>query len=191
MGSAESAVRFCRTSLSRTGDCAGHHTPMKTFLLLLAASLGLAAATSVNAQAPAAATPAASASQSTPEALEEAFRKTLTDATFIGTWNGIKDGALTPEKNEKYNIVSTVKGEGDNWTINARMKYKQQELVIPIPVKVKWAGDTAVIVIDNLTIPGGGTYGARVLVHENTYAGTWSGGQRGGLLSGIIVSGQK
>jgi hypothetical protein len=45
--------------------------------------------------------------------------------------------------------------------------------------------------VDNFTIPGGGTYNARVLIYNKTYAGTWNGGERGGLLSGLIVSGQK
>src|SRR4051812_47966301 len=106
---------------------------------------------------------------------ETVFKKSLTNATFTGRWTPIKDGALAPEKDESYHIVDVARGEGDSWTINARMKYGQQEIVAPIPVQVKWAGDTAVIIVDNLTIPGGGTYNARVLVFKNTYAGTWSG----------------
>jgi hypothetical protein len=158
---------------------------MKPILSLFTAAL-LLSATSLCAQAPA---PAATAP--TQAELEAEFTKTLTPATFVGTWNGIKEGAITPAREEKYDIVSVTKSEGDNWIINAKMKYKQQEVVLPIPVKVKWAGDTAVIVVDKLAIPGGGTYDARVLVYKGTYAGTWSGGERGGLLSGIIESGKK
>ena len=77
-------------------------------------------------------------------------------------------------------IVSVTKQDGDNWLINARMKYGDSEIVAPIPAQVKWAGDTPVICITNLTIPGGGTYNARVLIYEHTYAGTWSGKDRGG-----------
>jgi hypothetical protein len=51
---------------------------------------------------------------------------------------------------------------------------------------VKWAGDTAVITLDKVTIPGLGTYSARVLVFEGTYSGTWSAGDHGGMLHGII-----
>jgi hypothetical protein len=158
---------------------------MKSALFLASVTLALSFASATFAQAPATSTPP------TQEALEAEFTKTLSPATFVGTWNGIKEGAITPARDEKYNIVSVSKTEGDNWVINAKMKYKEQEIVIPIPVKVKWAGDTAVIVVDKLTIPGGGTYDARVLVYKGTYAGTWSGGQRGGLLSGIIESGTK
>jgi hypothetical protein len=46
-----------------------------------------------------------------------------------------------------------------------------------------------VIVVDNLTMPGGKrSYSARVLFYNHTYAGTWSGGEHGGLLSGIITN---
>jgi hypothetical protein len=51
---------------------------------------------------------------------------------------------------------------------------------------VLWAGDTAVISLTDLAIPGVGTYTARVLVHGDTYAGTWSGGEHAGLLNGVI-----
>ena len=36
-------------------------------------------------------------------------------------------------------------------------------------------------------IPGGNKYSARVLVFENSYAGTWSGPGLQGLLNGMIT----
>jgi len=118
---------------------------------------------------------------------EAKFQQAMTGVTLTGRWVPIKDGALGAEKPEKYNIVSVAKTSGENWVINARMKYQQQEIVAPIPVQVKWAGDTAVIIVKDLAVPGGGTYSARVLIHESTYAGTWSGSGYGGLLSGLIT----
>jgi hypothetical protein len=105
-----------------------------------------------------------------------------------GRWIPVKDGVLGAEKEDKYAIVSVEKVSGNDWVINARMRNN----VLPVPVKVMWAGDTAVIIVDNLQIPGAGNYGgtaysARVLIYENTYAGTWSGGDHGGLLSGLIT----
>ena len=44
-----------------------------------------------------------------------------------------------------------------------------------------------VIIVDKMQIPSGGTYPARVLVYDNTYAGISSGGSHGGLLSGLIT----
>jgi hypothetical protein len=54
-------------------------------------------------------------------------------------------------------------------------------------VKIKWAGDTAVLGVDKLPVPGGGVYTARVLFYDNIYSGTWSGGNYGGLLRGVIT----
>ena len=122
------------------------------------------------------------------EDLEAKFKATLTKATFSGRWCGIKDGKLTPEKEDKYTITSVMKLGGDAWIINARIQYGQIDVVAPIPVRVKWAGDTPVITLDNIGIPGGNAYSARVLVYGKTYAGTWSGGDHAGLLNGIITN---
>ena len=124
----------------------------------------------------------------TTEQLEARFKTTLTKATMAGRWCAIKDGALGPEKEDKYTIIGVTKMSGDMWVINARIQYNQKDMVAPIPVQVKWAGDTPVIIVEKLPMPGGGTYSARVLVFEHTYAGTWSGGDHGGLLNGIITN---
>ena len=122
------------------------------------------------------------------EELEAKFKATLTKATFSGRWCGIKDGKLTPEKEDKYTIVSVAKLAGETWIINARIEYGEKNFVAPIPVQVKWAGDTPVITLDNVGIPGGNTYSARVLIYNKTYAGTWSGGDHAGLLNGVITN---
>lgn len=152
---------------------------MKFTFLLLIATLGLAAATPLQAADPA---PASA------EALEARFIETMANATLTGRWSPLKDGVLGAEKDDKYNIVSAMKVSGSSWILNAQMR----GAVIPIPVEVKWAGDTAVIIVDKLRLPGpagygsGATYSARLLVHEHTYAGNWSGGDHGGLMSGVI-----
>ena len=120
--------------------------------------------------------------------LEAAFKATLTKATLSGRWCSIKDGKLSPEKEDKYTISSVVKIGGDMWLINARIQYGKKDFVAPIPVQVKWAGDTPVIIVDKVGVAESGTYSARVLIYEKTYAGTWSGGDHGGLLSGAITN---
>jgi len=122
------------------------------------------------------------------EELEAKFKAALTKATFSGHWCGIKDGKLTPEKEDKYTIVGVTKLGGEMWIINARIQYGEKDFVAPIPVQVKWAGDTPVITLDNIGIPGGNSYSARVLIFNKTYAGTWSGGDHAGLLNGIITN---
>ncbi len=154
---------------------------MKTNLFSIAATAGFLLTASIHAED----------TKAKPEDLEAKFKEAMTAVTMSGRWCPLKDGVLGAEKEDKYTIVSVEKVSGDMWTINARMRYKQLEIVAPIPVKVKWAGDTAVITVDKMTIPGpgygGAAYSARVLIHEGTYAGTWSGGDHGGLMSGIIT----
>ena len=125
------------------------------------------------------------------EQLEAKFKATLTKATFSGRWCGIKDGKLTPEKEDRYSIVSVTKLGGDAWIIQSRIQYGGKDFVAPIPVQVKWAGDTPVITLDDVGMPGDkSAYSARVLVYDKTYAGTWSGGGHAGLLNGVITNGK-
>ena len=124
--------------------------------------------------------------------LEAKFKETMTGVTLTGRFSSIKDGVLSEPKSEKYTIVSVEKGNGDAWTVNAKLHYGGQEIVAPIPVQVKWAGDTAVMSVDALRIPGPNGYGnnaysARLLIHDGTYSGTWSGGNHGGMMMGLIV----
>ena len=125
--------------------------------------------------------------QLTPAELEAKFKATLTKAIMAGRWCSLKDGELGPEKEDKYTIQSVGKVKDDDWVINARIQYGKRDIIAPIPIKVKWAGDTAVIILDEIALPGGGAYSARVMIYGNTYAGTWSGGDHGGLLNGVIT----
>jgi hypothetical protein len=125
----------------------------------------------------------------TQEELEAKFKATMTKATLSGRWCGIKDGRLTPEKEDKYTIIGVSKLGNDAWLVHARIQYGQRDFTVPLPVQVKWAGDTPVITVDDMAMPGGGTsYSARVLIYDKTYAGTWSGGDHAGLMNGIITN---
>jgi hypothetical protein len=155
------------------------------FVLTLARPLA-AQETAPPKDKPAAKTPKPKLTQ---EELEATFKATMTKATLSGRWCGIKDGKLTPEKEDKYTIVSVNKLGGEAWIINARIQYGNKDFVAPIPVQVKWAGDTPVITLDDIGMPGGqATYSARVLIYNKTYAGTWSGGDHVGLLNGVITN---
>lgn len=138
---------------------------------------------------PASAAPPAAAEKSKagPEELEARFKSTLTQATLSGRWCLVQDGKLDADKEDKYTILSVTKGTGDLWLINARIQYGKADLVAPIPVQVKWAGDTPVITLDNIGLPGGHSYSARVLIYGDTYSGTWSGGGHAGLLHGVVT----
>jgi hypothetical protein len=171
---------------------------MKTTKLILLPALGLALLRPVFAQDPKpdatgklngeAATAAPAKPRLSRQELEAKFTATMTKATFRGRWCVIKDGQLGPQMEDKYTIVGVKKLGGDTWIITAHIQYGKQDIEAPIPVEVKWAGDTPVITLDNVGIPGGASYTARVLVYGTTYAGTWSGGDHGGLLSGLITN---
>ena len=120
------------------------------------------------------------------EAAEAAFQTMLKEATLTGRWCLVKDGALTPEQQDSYKLKGAEKKDG-KWSISASMTYAGKEISIPVPVKVEFAAGSPVIIVDKLWIPGGGTYSARVVFHDDTYAGVWSGGGMRGLLSGFIT----
>lgn len=118
--------------------------------------------------------------------LEQKFKELLTGCVFNGRWCLVRDGALGEEREEKYTIQSAMKSGQDVWLIYARVQYGGKDVSVPVPVQVKWAGDTPVITLDKVSLPGLGTYSARVLVFEKTYAGTWSAGDHAGMLHGTI-----
>ena len=154
---------------------------MKTNLSPIITAIGIFITTSIHAED----------AKAKPEELEAKFKEAMTAVTMSGRWCPLKDGVLGAEKEDKYTIVKVEKTGGDSWIISARIQYGKLDLVAPIPAQVKWAGDTAVIVVDHMMLPGPGyarnAYSARVLIHEGAYAGTWSGGDHGGLMNGVIT----
>ena len=117
---------------------------------------------------------------------EAKFIALLNNATLQGRWAPLKDGQLGAEKEDSYQIVSVQKGEGERWQINARLRYGGQPIDIPVPATVKFAADTAILVVDGFSLGNYGTYSARLLFHNGTYSGTWSGGDHGGMMYGVV-----
>ena len=119
--------------------------------------------------------------------LEERFRETLSRATLDGHWRLVKDGAIGEEREERYTLGEVRHVGGDSWTIEARIQYGEKDVRLPVPVKVLWAGDTPVITVTELWLPGLGKYTARVMVYRDLYTGTWFGAGYGGVMSGRVV----
>ncbi|MHC2069377.1 hypothetical protein ACYFX5_18030 [Bremerella sp. T1] len=115
-----------------------------------------------------------------------AFEKTLNNVALIGSFtiSGKEDKAPKPERYEIKNVRKL--DEGDVWLFNARIKYGDKDVTLPLPLEVKWAGMTPVITLDKTTIPGMGTFSAHVVIDEDKYAGTWTHGEVGGALFGRI-----
>lgn len=117
--------------------------------------------------------------------LEKQFSERMAGTVLIGlfTIDGKEDQA---PKAERYEIDSVEKLRDDYWIFTARIKYGKNDLKVPITVKVLWAGDTPMVSLTDLTIPGLGTFTSRVLFYEDRYAGTWQHGKVGGHLFGKI-----
>jgi hypothetical protein len=131
------------------------------------------------------------AKESTQKSLsqEERIKKLeqdLTNVKLIGRFTvaGREDQSPKPEE---YTITSAMKlPDGDVWLLKSRIKYGDKDVTVPIPLEIKWAGDTPIITLTDLTIPQLGTFSSRVVIYEGRYAGTWQHGQVGGHLFGRI-----
>jgi len=123
-----------------------------------------------------------------PARRDERFKKLVTNVKLSGhfTMDGQEDAAKLQK--EEYVITGAIKlGNGELWALTSRIKYGTVDLTVPVPVQVKWAGDTPVITLDKVGIPGLGTFSARVVLDQDRYAGTWSHDQVGGHLFGRIT----
>ncbi len=124
----------------------------------------------------------------TQDELDRNFAAMMKGVTLVGRSSRTKDDKVIGE--EKYVIESVSKLTGDTWLMKARLQYGGHDIPIPVPVVIKWAGDTPVIELTDLSIPGMGTFTARILLYRDQYAGTWSAKDHGGTIFGKIVHGQ-
>jgi hypothetical protein len=124
-------------------------------------------------------------SPSAQEDLAKQFQQMMTGASLIGHSTLTNQEGISEE--ERYSIDRVSKIGSETWLFQTRMKLGSREVPLPIPVVIKWAGDTPVITLTDLSIPGFGTYTARVVLYRDQYAGTWSGKNYGGQLFGKIV----
>ncbi len=125
----------------------------------------------------------------TPEA-ERAFAAMLEDATLNGTWAPIDQRLLGDNQEDGYKIVRATKKEGDQWVLVSKMAFRGQEMEVPIPVTVVFAGDTAVMILNDLPLGDGASWSARILFHDDVYAGSWWGSDKAsksGIVSGTVT----
>ena len=119
--------------------------------------------------------------------LEAELSQLLTGATLEGSFTFTGPGS-DPRRlaSDKYTLGNVRKLEGNNWLIQARIQYGGRDVMVPLNLPIEWAGDTPVIVVDDLMIPGLGTFSARVMFFEKHYSGYWKHGERGGILFGVV-----
>jgi hypothetical protein len=132
---------------------------------------------------------AAALAQNTPpppelSAAEKQFQDSMTDVTLVGYFT---QGDKADLKEDRYVIERISKVGDDLWKFEARIQFNKKDLKVAMPLPVKWAGDTPVISLTRFTVPGMGSYSARVVIYDGAYAGTWGDAQHGGKLFGKIV----
>jgi len=126
-------------------------------------------------------------------ALEKQFAESLSDVVLVGYFqmaqqDGLDGKALMPApRAEMYAIEAAHKIDENTWQIRARIHYGEVDVTLPLNLHVEWAGDTPIITLDKVGMPGLGVYSARVMIYRNFYSGTWFGDCYGGVLSGQIL----
>jgi hypothetical protein len=121
-------------------------------------------------------------------AVEREFVEKMNGAALVGrfTVRGREDAAATPDR---YDIYSVEKLGPEEWRFNA--KIGETGVTLPIVVRMTFADDTPIILMTNASIPGMGTFTARVFFHGDLYAGTWEhAGSAGGHMFGRIEKGK-
>ena len=123
---------------------------------------------------------------------ETKFIAMLKNATLKGTWAPVAQGKLGAEKgNDSYKIARVEKAEGDKWKVVSIFSVQGQQMEFPIACSVKFAGDAAVLILDNVRAgPGKANWSARVMFHDNVYTGRWwetANKEHGGTIAGAIT----
>lgn len=146
---------------------------------LLAAAAFLASSATGSAAEPASKT-------ATKAELEKRFAENMSGSTLIGHYvtGEIEKGKDLPE--DRYHLEKVTKAKDDTWLFSARIEVEGQDVTLPVPLKVLWAGDTPVITLEEVSLPGLGTFSAHVVIDGDKYAGTWSHGDEGGEMFGRI-----
>ncbi len=122
--------------------------------------------------------------------LEQKLSDQLTGAQLKGSFTVSDDdpGEAGPRlRNESYDLAEVRKLANGQWLFKARIRYGENDVTLPLTLPVEWAGDTPVVVVNEIGFPGLGTYSARVMFFKDRYAGYWQGKTHGGHLFGNIA----
>jgi len=119
---------------------------------------------------------------------ERQFAERMQNVALVGffTVSGRED---RPARPDRYDLSSVQKVGQDRWRFNARMRYGDTDLTLPVTVTMRWVDDTPMIMLTDLAIPTLGTFSARVFFYGERYAGTWQHGAVGGHMFGRIEPG--
>lgn len=119
--------------------------------------------------------------------VERQFIEKMNGAALVGHFT-LRGRDLREGPPDRYDIYSVDKVGEDLWRFNA--KIGEVGVTVPVVVRMRFVDDTPLIVMTDAGIPGmGDGFSARVVFHEDQYAGTWGHGPRGGLMFGRIERG--
>jgi hypothetical protein len=123
--------------------------------------------------------------------VEAKFIAMLKNATLKGSWAPVAKGKLGDKnENDSYRIARVEKKDG-KWAVVVPIKAGDREIEYPIPCSVKFAGDTGILILDNVrTGQGSALWSARVMFHDDVYAGRWwetANKEHGGTINGTIT----
>ena len=124
--------------------------------------------------------------------VEGKFIAMLKNATLKGSWAPVTGGRLGGEKSDdSYKIARVEKKEDGKWSVVSVFNVQGREMQFPIPCTVKFAGDTTVLILDNVRAgPGAANWSARVMFFDDVYAGRWwetTNKEHGGTINGTIT----
>ena len=113
---------------------------------------------------------------------ERQFAERMRGVTLVGSFT--TDGRKGPPQVDRYDIVSVEKAGEDLWRFNS--KCCGLNVAVPFVVPMRFNGDTPMILMTETSLPGMGTFSARVFFYGDRYAGTWQHGEVGGHMWGRI-----
>ena len=119
------------------------------------------------------------------------LEQSLSGAVLVGHFTETGADAGDKLHEERYEL-SSVKHLGDGqWLFEARIRYGDHNIRVPLTLPMRWAGDTPVITVEKVPVIGIGTFDARVMIYANHYAGFWRGEGHGGHLFGVVQRNEK
>jgi len=119
--------------------------------------------------------------------VERQFIEKMNGAALVGHFT-LRGRDVREGPPDRYDIYSVEKVGEDLWRFNS--KIGEVGITVPVVVRMRFVDDTPLIVMTDAGLPGMGEgFSARVVFHEDQYAGTWGHGPRGGLMFGRIERG--
>lgn len=124
--------------------------------------------------------------------VEAKFVAMLKNATLKGSWAPVSQNQMGGQRGgDSYHIARAEKSADGKWSIVYVINYGGKQVEFPISATVKFAGDTAVLILDDVKAgPGKANWSARVMFFDDVYAGRWwetSNKDHGGTIAGTIT----